>query len=244
MPTDVLEETVLGSIRPTSFQTIKQDVLHKIRAGIWKSGAYIPGEQELSEKYGCSRTTVNRALRELADSGVLERRRKAGTKVSSTSVQAARLWIPIVRQEIEDRGQDYGYKLLEKTIEPAPAAISKILSIEETTDVICVKCLHYADDIPYQLEERWLNPAAVPEAKDQSFDEMGPNEWLVMTQPVADMEHVFTASNATKEQAGLLDIKEKDALFVIERRTWSEHHTITVVRFFSPGARYKMVSQV
>ena len=42
----------------------------------------IPGEEALAREFGCARATVNRALRDLAEAGVLERRRKAGTRVA------------------------------------------------------------------------------------------------------------------------------------------------------------------
>ena len=58
-------------------------------------------------EFGCARATVSRALRDLAEAGVLERRRKAGTRVALHPVRRATLDIPVTRQEIEGRGQSY-----------------------------------------------------------------------------------------------------------------------------------------
>ena len=63
-----------------SYVDIKTDIVGRIRRGDWPLDAIIPGEVELAAELGCARATVNRALRELADEGVLERRRKAGTR--------------------------------------------------------------------------------------------------------------------------------------------------------------------
>ena len=49
----------------------------------WPPGALIPGEEALAQEFGVARATVNRALSELARAGVLERRRKAGTRVAA-----------------------------------------------------------------------------------------------------------------------------------------------------------------
>jgi GntR family transcriptional regulator, histidine utilization repressor len=46
---------------------------------------------------GCARATVNRALRDLAEAGLLERRRKGGTRVPLTPVRKATFEIAIIR---------------------------------------------------------------------------------------------------------------------------------------------------
>ncbi len=89
-----------------SWEAIRAEVLNRIRTRVWPPGALIPSEEALAEEFGCARATVNRALRELADAGVLERKRKAGTRVAALPVRKATLDIPVIRQEIAARGQD------------------------------------------------------------------------------------------------------------------------------------------
>jgi GntR family histidine utilization transcriptional repressor len=40
------------------------EILHRITNGPWGPGTLLPGEVELAEEFRCSRTTMNRALRE------------------------------------------------------------------------------------------------------------------------------------------------------------------------------------
>jgi GntR family histidine utilization transcriptional repressor len=87
------------------WEDIRAEVLRRIRAREWHPGAQIPTEEDLAAEFGVARATVNRALRELATAGVLERRRKAGTRVAALPVRKATLDIPVIRQEIEARGQ-------------------------------------------------------------------------------------------------------------------------------------------
>jgi len=230
-------------LKSSSFQVIKLDILQRIRSREWQAGAYIPKEEDLAKSYGCSRVTVNRALRELADMGILERRRKAGTRVVNQPTRAAILRIPIVRKEIESRGAAYRYALLERAEMTAPQDIQAKLALSEPSDVLHVRCLHYSDEVPYQYEDRWINLSAVPNARDETFKEISPNEWLVANEPLLEAEHMFYAQIAKDKQAKLLDIAPGDALFVVERRTWSTTQTITAVKLFHPGATYKMISR-
>ena len=84
-----------------TYRDVKTDILSKITKGEWPLGSLVPNEVDLAETYGCARATVNRAMRELADEGFIERRRKAGTRVRMAPVRQARFDIPLVRAEIE-----------------------------------------------------------------------------------------------------------------------------------------------
>ena len=62
-----------------SWQSVQEEVLARIHSRQWKPGDLIPNEADLAQEFGCARATVNRALQNLADEGLLDRRRKAGT---------------------------------------------------------------------------------------------------------------------------------------------------------------------
>ena len=200
---------------------IKQMARERIQSGEWKPGALIPGEEALSKDFGCARVTVHRALRELAEEGVLERRRKVGTRVTVPVSRSASFAIPRIDLEIEGTGSVYRYALLHRKIGVPSAAIRGKLESGPKVRALHLRCLHYANEVPYQLEERWINLDPVPEADKESFEEIGPNRWLVERVPWTDAEHVLSAANATAEEAELLEVAENDALFVVGRRTAS-----------------------
>lgn len=228
-----------GSTLPT-YQKIKQQLLAEIRAGTFRPGDLLPSEEDLAARFACGRITAHRAVRELAEEGFVERRRKAGTRVTLAPARMAQIEIPIIEREVTATGATYRYALLKREItKPDPLARDR-LSLAASDKALHLRCLHFANETPFQLEERWINLKAVPAAKDQLFEEEGPNPWLVRTVPFSDAEHVFLAANATVAEAGVLGIEARDALFVIERRTWREGRTITWVRLSYPGRYYRM----
>ncbi len=215
-----------------SWQAIQAEVLRRIHARDWPPGHTIPNEVDLAREFGCARATVNRALQSLADSGLLERRRKAGTRVALHPVGKATLDIPVLRQEIETRSMTYGYRLVERALACAPAA----LGTDKTA--LHLIALHYADDVPYVIEDRWINLSSVPAAAEQPFDRISANEWLVITAPYTNGDISFTAEMASAEQARLLNTDTGAAVFVIDRTTWDHDQTITTVRLtYAPGYR-------
>jgi len=64
------------------YHQVKTLIMEKISSGAYLAGDRLPTEQELCAKYAISRTPVHRALAELADEGVIVRRRRHGTIVN------------------------------------------------------------------------------------------------------------------------------------------------------------------
>ncbi|PID35483.1 MAG: GntR family transcriptional regulator [Rhodobacterales bacterium] len=222
----------------TGYQQVKEDIRRRIVEGFWGPGDLLPNEVNLAGEFGCARATVNRAMQELAEEGLVERKRKAGTRVRMSPERQARFAIPIVRKEIEARGAVYRYVLLDRAVSDAPDWLCARLGLAESGRVLRLTCLHFADDIPYQFEDRWINLAALPQAVEADFSALGPNEWLVAEVPYSDAEISFSALTAEAEVAGHLNCAVGDALFMAERATWFEGNAITYVRLvFHRGYR-------
>lgn len=230
-----------ASIR--NWQGVHDEVLRRIHAREWNPGDLIPNEVDLAEEFGCSRTTVNRALRALAEAGLLDRRRKAGTRIALHPVRKATLDIPVIRREIEARNQSYGYSLLSRELGSPPSSIRARLRLGADAQALHVVSLHLADGKPYVLEDRWINVLSVPTCLSVSFEQHSANEWLVGHAPFTSGDIGFSASNATEREADILGAIAGAALFVIERSTWDDDTAITSVRLaFAPG--YRMHTEI
>lgn len=221
-----------------TFRDVKAEIMHRITAGPWGPGTLLPGEIELSEEFGCSRATMNRALRELGELGLLERKRKAGTRVRKAPVRAARFEMPIVREEIERMGATYRYALVSRDVQLAPDWLRARLNLTTDSRVLHLVCVHHADGAAFQLENRWISLSALPQAEAESFLTIGPNEWLIATVPFSEVEVSFLAAAADKMAAAHLDHAVGDPAFMIERATWRQGDAITFVRMtFRSGYR-------
>ncbi|MGB0853604.1 MAG: GntR family transcriptional regulator [Pikeienuella sp.] len=214
----------------TTFRDVKADILSKITEGVWPPGGLMPNEVDLAETYGCARATVNRAMQELADDGIIERRRKAGTRVRMAPVRQARFDIPMVRKEVEDQGALYRYALVSRDIDIAPDWLRARMDLSQTSEVLHLVCMHYANGAPYQFEDRWISLDILPQAREGDFSTHGPNEWLVAAMPFSNAEISFSATNADDHLARYLGCALGDAIFTTERSTWWSGRAITYVR--------------
>lgn len=219
-----------------NWQSVQTEVLRRIHAREWKPGDLIPNEVDLALEFGCARTTVNRALRAVAETGVLDRRRKAGTRVAVQPVAKAMINIAVIRTEIEECGQKYGYQRITRNEVVPPLNISEAMNAHADRPMLHVRALHLADDTPYAFEDRWIDPVVVPDALAENFETVSANEWLLTHAPYTHGEISFAATSATIGEAAILQCLEHSALFTIDRVTWDGEAPVTKVRLlFGPG---------
>ena len=226
--------------RAMGWSDIRAEVEARVRNGAWRPGEAIPTETALAREFGCARATVNRALQALAEEGVLERRRRAGTRVASLPGGAARIRIPLIREEIEATGAVYGYRLISRDPDTRDAAAAGEMGLPPDTRLDHSIALHLADGAPHAFEHRWINPAAVPGLAEADFGARSANAFLLRTVPLSGGHLDVLAEPADPSAAGHFGVAEGTALLALRRTTWSDGVPVTHVRLaFRPGHRMR-----
>lgn len=222
------------------------DVRDEIRARIlnrtYAPGDRLPRDEDIAQEFGCARTTVHRAMQDLSQTGLVERKRKGGTHVLSDPVTRATFDIPITRREVEQRGSKYDYQLIRRSVEMTPLTIKARFGITSAIKMLRVKALHLADNRPYVFEDRWIDLRSTPGIMEVDLTRQSANEWLVHNKPYSRLDVRFSAMSAEGESARYLEAHEGSALFVIERTTWIGTAPITTVQAIAaPG--YQLAAQ-
>ncbi len=220
---------------------IRQDIETRIMSGEWRPGHRIPYEHEWMALYGCSRMTVNKALRSLVQSGLLESRKRAGTFVAAPRFHRAALEIPDIRAEVAQQGLAYRLELIRRDRRHADRQDRALLQVTGG-DILAIECRHFADGQPYALEHRLINLDAVPEAAEVDFSTEPPGSWLLGHVPWTEAEHRITAINAEAAAAAQLGVAQGSACISLERWTWRGEERITYARQVYPGERYALVA--
>ena len=113
---------------PVYYQ-LKEDILKKIREGVWKVGQCIDSERELSENYGVSRMTIRQALGELVQEGILVREKGKGTFVCEPKVKQKDMMS--FSEIIKRTGRTLETKVIEFNKIPTPEDLTDTFSFEE-----------------------------------------------------------------------------------------------------------------
>jgi GntR family histidine utilization transcriptional repressor len=222
------------------YARVKQFISGKIADGSWPPHHRVPSETELVEELGVSRMTVNRALRELTADGLLVRMQGVGTFVAEPKRNSALYAVNNIAVEIAARGRRHHARVVKSSEEVAGAARAAALDVGEGQRVFHTVIVHYEDDVPIQLEDRYVNAMVAPDYLEQDFTRQTPYEYLSRVAPLTEGEHVVEAVLATPDECALLQIDRGEPCLLIRRRTWSANRVVTSVRLLHPGSMHRL----
>ena len=219
---------------------VKAAIRREIAIGGWRPGVRIPSERELVARFGCARMTVHLALRELQDEGLVVRRLGSGTYVADLQPISSQLKVRDIREEIAGRGHRHDFRVLALAEVAIPAEIADALRAPGLKRAFHCRLLHRENDVPVQIEDRYVNPRVVPDFLSVDLAHDTPSAFLFARLPLTEADHAVEAILADAEQARLLGIRERDPVLMISRRTASMGRVSTIARLYHPGARFRL----
>lgn len=222
------------------YQQIKAFILSRVSSGEWGAEDRVPSENELVKMTGVSRVTVNRALRELADAGLLVRVQGVGTFVAGAKPQSSILELRDIAEEMAERGSRHAAQVLAQHAMRADAALAAGFGLPEGAELFRCRLVHREDGVPVQFEERYVNPVIAPRFLEQDFTRITPYRYLTSCAPPERVEHVVEATRPEPDIAAALDIPQDEPCLLIHRRTWSWRVVATRAFLTHPGTRYRL----
>ncbi|MFC4349162.1 histidine utilization repressor [Kordiimonas lipolytica] len=225
------------------YEQVKRHIMDAIEAGDYDAGDKLPSENELVRELSVSRMTVNRALRELTEEGHIVRRAGMGSFVADRRMRGHAADILSIRGELEARGEEWSATVLFQE----EIALTKDVAVEmgraAGDKVFYLLIVHKGDDMPIELEERWVNPEIAPELLAQDFTASTPTDYLLAVAPLLRAEHVVRAVAPTNKEQRLLEIEAGIPCLEISRRTWTGERVASYARLLYPGDRYELTAR-
>jgi len=191
----------------------------EIMSGRRSHGDIMPTEAELCEHYGVSRITARRALAELSESGLVERRRRTGTRVIFRS--PGRPLEAGVDQAVEALvafGRQTEVRLIGLDEDPAAPDICDLLGLPQGAAVVHARRLRLLDGEPLGLVSSWMPSAIAAHIPASGLATTPVFELLRAAGLVIGSAHqTIMAELANAELAEWLRIPQRSALLMIER---------------------------
>lgn len=222
-----------------AYKRIKEHIEDLIRDGRLKDGDAIPPESALTEQFKVSRMTANRALRELTDEGVLVRVQGSGTFVAQQKYQSTLVVILGIAEEILSRGHAHRCEKIRIETVKADAKLAAEFQLKPGAELFHSVLLHFEDDVPIQIEDRYVNPALAPDYLDLDFATTTANEYLMRVAPLYGVNYVVDARSPPPDIANKLLVDKLQPCLVLYRQTFSRKKVTSVVTLWHPANRYQ-----
>src|ERR1700685_4570674 len=227
------------SLQPL-YLKVKRHILDTIGSGKWATSARVPSENDIVKTFGVSRMTANRALRELRDEGVLVRVAGVGSFVADRHAHAHPWEIRGIADEIRERGHVHRAEIVSLERVRAAAELAESFGVAARSELYCSVIVHFENDRPIQLEDRYVLPKLAPDYLNMDFSRTTPHDYLVKVGPLQEAEHVLRAAMPDERTRRLLTMKRDEPCLVVIRRTWTAGQIASVARLYYPGPRYEL----
>lgn len=210
-------------------QRIRADIESRIRSGEWPPGTVLATEMQLREQYGVSRSTAQRALRDLAQAGLVVRRPRIGTVVAQTVTEENLMrWTNLLAEGPELHGD---HRVLDAGVVPAEDTGVDLPGVSPEAAVIRMRRVkHDARDravgsevavIPFEVAPRILDEDLGPLTTLAYFHRVGV--------PISRARLYVEPAIASDDDAALLDCASGGPLFRIRRETYLEDGSLAEV---------------
>jgi GntR family histidine utilization transcriptional repressor len=225
------------------YQMVKDHLVQEMSLGRYAPGALMPSEAQLVVQFQVSRMTVNRALRELHDSGMVNRVQGVGTFAAPMNRLSSNLTIRDLHEEIESRGHHHHAKIHLKRAETVNTNLAPSIGLEIGSPIFHTIIVHFDNGVALQYEDRYVNPARAPGYLDNDFSKITPTQYLLQVAPLWQAQYSIEAALPSAKEAKLLGIKSSEPCLVVQRRTVSRNKPITFAKLVHPSARYSLHGQ-
>jgi len=211
-----------GRSAENPYQTIWKDLRVQIEGGVYKPGDRLPSEKSLVRRYGHSRVTVRRALRELAQEGFIEAKQGRGTFVLRSKPRwKKRLGeLASFTRQLEGSGFCPQSRLLCKELLPLEEVerwVAEAFGLAEGEHVVHIRRLRSGDGLPFAVQSVYLLPARCPGILEQDFTslfKLYEERYGVL---ITEAEEVLRVARASEEEAALLEIAPGDPVVIRQR---------------------------
>ena len=233
-------ETIDKSASTPLYQQIKTAIQREIKTGAWPAGQKLPSENELVAALGVSRMTINRALRDLTQQGLIKRVHGIGSFVADTPRHASLIELRDIALEVAQNGKRHSSKVLSLCLKQANAQVAEQMQLIAGSDVFFLQAVHFQDDVPIQLEERYVNPVLVPEFLGQDYCQITATSYLLKQFRPQELEHIVRAVMPDPATRQALSIAASEPCLQLSRRTWNQQRVVTYVTLTYPSSRYDL----
>lgn len=211
------------------YEQIKDDLLLKIKDGTYAEGETIPSETDLAVSYGVSRPTIRQALQILTDEGYIDRRKRRGTVVISTSGSVEdgvgpfdfnvkiTSGVPNLENQTFSRGENVRTLPIMVMEEAADEEVASALEVNPGEQVYKLVRLRYVAEEPDVFSESYVLARAYPGLIDGvDFSRVRLFERMQQIgKPLESVTRRLDVAKADAATATLLNVPIGDPLFIL-----------------------------
>lgn len=207
--------------RLPAYLKLRDDLAARIAASEWNAEEALPSDNRLAREHALSVGTVRKAVQQLVDEGLLERRQGSGTYLRKPAFDATLFRFFQVREAGAEQSIPTS-RLISRARTTAPESVAKALG---QTDVIRIERLRFLSEQPLLAEEIFIPHHLFDGFEHMPDTQIGPLLYPVYLEHfgvfVAKAEDEVRFDTADETTARRLEIVPGQPVAVIERTAFT-----------------------
>lgn len=204
------------------YMSVYASLKNYIRNGEYEVGDFLPTENELSEKFTVSRTTIRKAIQHLVLDGYIKVTQGRGTEVLDFRSTQKLNAVTSITETLRNRGYKVEVKNIYIDIVKAKKTTALKLSISENSEVYRIQRIILADEIPTAIVENFIPLEKVPNIEKRTNEIESLYTFLESEYGhyINSGKDIISAKSADFTESQMLDTKPNAALITIRRTTY------------------------
>lgn len=208
-----------GDIAKPLYAQIQEYIAEMILSGQLGPESKIPSERDLSESLEVSRMTTRKAITELVNEGLLERRHGSGTYVAKPKITYESGELINYVDVMKARNIITAAQLLEFGQVPASRRLAERLNVEIGYPLYRIILLHFANRVPVIVERDYYSCGRFPGLEQYDLEKTSSYDVLTAAYKVKlkKVDQTFEAIAASDEIAEQLRVVDGFPLLIISQ---------------------------
>ena len=211
-------------------------------------GDAIPTETELCKRYNVSRITVRRAITDLEEEGVLEKRHGKGTFVTLPKMETSLLHLGGFSESFALRRYRVEKEILELAEQKADDDLAEKLAIEPGVNLLHISRLIRADSTPITIESSYFSLELFPGLMEDIHEDTSLYS-LMQAKYGREVKHAKRVINcriSTTKECEIFHCNSGDIMFEVEKTVYGDDRSIPLQysMLLTPSARMNLVIEI
>ncbi len=233
---------MLDDSLPTSLQYQLYSILFEnISNGTWSEGYQIPSERELCNEYSVSRITVREVVNRLVQEGYLIRKQGKGTFVTLPKFEQQLTSYFSLSQEIEKKGLQSEFKVLDLAKEKPSLAIREIFKLSNSDMVYVIERYRLIGKETFAWEKSIVPEELLKGVTKEEIINNGlyPTIYKYSRISPEEAEEEIQAENCPDHIAEIMNLEKNAAVMHVTQFTRSKDRYIVFCESYVRGERYQ-----
>lgn len=204
----------------------------RITNGTYETGGLLPSETQMVEEFSVTRATLRNSIKKLQNEGLVVTEKGKGTFVNAVKREQSLFKFYSFGRNYSGAEYNTNTVLMNSEVISPDETLKEKFNLPNLGEISKISRLRYMDDIPVIAEVSYIPTNVAPAILNEDLNKFSIYDLLEnkYSLPIKKAREYLNSVNCSKSTAAQLKIKNGQALFLVERITYTSNNQVIEYR--------------